>query len=162
MEFDAFTVAWLIGGTALMLAEIVIPGGVVVFLGMGAVLVGLARVLGLLAEWTSAFTAWFVLSLALLIALRGLVNKILPGETSYQSPDEDLAAFGAVVDVIETVNATDSNGRIAFHGSSWPATSLQGTIPKGRKATISHRENLVWVVEAAEDLLLDDAVEKED
>lgn len=161
MEFDILTLSWLIGGVALILAEIVVPGGVVVFLGLSAVIVAMLRAVGLLESLISAFTVWFVVSIALLIGLRGVVNRILPGETSFQSPNEDLAALGTVVEVVETVNKSDANGRIHYSGTSWPATSLSGTIPKGSMATMAFRENLVWFVEPAGELIADEPWDEE-
>jgi membrane-bound ClpP family serine protease len=47
--------AWLIGGAVLMLLELVVPGGIVFFLGLGAMLVALFVQLGLLDGWMQAF-----------------------------------------------------------------------------------------------------------
>ena len=148
---DAMTMGWLIAGGVLILAEFIIPGGIVSFLGIAALLIGLGNWVGIFSGWISSTTWWFILSLGLLLGLRRVVNRFLPGESSYGSPDEDLAVYGSVVTVAETVREGDSNGRIHFRGTTWSATSLNGIIKTGAHATISHRENLVWVVSPVDD-----------
>ena len=55
------------------------------------------------------------------------------------------------MEVVTGVNAKDPAGRIRYQGTSWPAISLQGDIPAGRKARLLARDNLAWVVEPVED-----------
>jgi membrane protein implicated in regulation of membrane protease activity len=148
---DTWTWVWLAAGGVLMAAELAVPGLVVVFLGLAAVLVGLGRWAG---WWTSAMgslTAWFVLSLALLVGLRALVARWLPGDFTVESSEEDAGALGSVVEVMAEVNAADQRGRIRYQGSTWPAISLAGVIPAGQKARLLARDNLAWVVEPADD-----------
>jgi membrane protein implicated in regulation of membrane protease activity len=143
--------AWIIFGAVLMLLEILLPGLVVVFLGLGAWVVALALKLGWVEGWMMAGTLWFISSLVLIIGLRGLITRFLPGDTDKGSElDEDLDAFGKVVEVVEEVSPENEDGRIRFQGSSWPAVSEDGSIPAGNRAKIIARQNLVWVVEPAE------------
>ena len=151
MNPDTITWIWFGAGALLMLTEFLIPGLVVVFLGLGAMLVAVGRWLHLLEGEISSFTAWFIISLALVISLRQLLSRFVPAETSYQSPEEDLNAQGTVVEVLDAVDDQHSVGRIRFQGSSWPATCLEGRIASGDKARLLYRDNLVWVVEPADD-----------
>ena len=147
MNFDGDTIFWLVSGGLLMLSEVIIPGGVVFFLGMAAALVGLAVSQGYLGHWMQASTAWFFTSIVLLISLRQLATRYFGGDSSVAMTDEDLEAIGTEVTVVTPVTPDDNSGRIHFQGSSWPATSLGGPIPKGGRATLSYRDNLVWMVE---------------
>lgn len=151
MDDGTITWIWFAAGGLLALLETIIPGGVVVFLGIAAVLVGLVRLLGWWQDLVPSFTAFFILSIALLILFRKVVTKFVQGETSYQSPDEDAAAFGTVVDITDTVSEGHSHGRIHFHGTTWPATCLSGSILQGHKARIVSRDNLIWIVEPLEE-----------
>ena len=144
---ETITWLWFAAGTVLILAEFILPGLVVVFLGVAAVLVGLARWLHLLEGVFTSLTAWFILSLALIIFLRQMIARFVPAETSYQSTDEDLEAQGSLVEVLVPVEEENSEGRIRFQGSSWQATTLKGSIPLGGTARLLYRENLVWFVE---------------
>ncbi|MCZ6645860.1 MAG: NfeD family protein, partial [SAR324 cluster bacterium] len=124
MNPDTITWIWLGAGVLLMFTELLVPGLVVVFLGLGAVLVAFGRWLHLLEGIVPSFTAWFVISLALLIGLRQLLARFLPAETTYQSPDEDINAQGSLVDVVEAVADRNNDGRIHYLGTTWPATCL--------------------------------------
>lgn len=138
---------WLVLGILLIILELVLPGAVVVFLGLGALLVALALYLGLVEGWLSAFTLWFISSLLLIIVLRSILQRYLPeGEAEVQSTDEDLDAYGAVVEVAEAMSPEQA-GRIRFRGTTWPAICYECALSPGEKAKIIHRENLLWVVE---------------
>lgn len=153
---DTVTWIWFGAGALLIMTEFLIPGLVVMFLGLGAMLVALGRWLHLLEGEMASFTAWFIISLVLIISLRQLLARFVPAEISYQSPDEDLNAQGTVVEVLKAVDGGHNDGRIRFQGSSWPATCLEGSIASGNKARLLYRDNLVWVVEpAGDDSLLD-------
>ena len=146
---------WLAAGVVLIVLEFVIPGGVIVFLGIAALLVCLLIWAGFVDGHMAAFTAWFILSLLLLVSLRGLVQRMMPGDQSWQSTDEDADAYGTIVEVAETIeNAAE--GRIHFRGSTWPATSYEHTLNKGDRARMIARDNLIWIVEPVdEDVSLD-------
>ncbi|MGI5860902.1 MAG: NfeD family protein [Myxococcales bacterium] len=153
MSPETITWIWLVGGIALMLAELIVPGAVVVFLGAAAVLVAGARWLGLIESLMSSFTAWFVLSLAMIIGLRSLVGRFSSAEKSVQPTEEDLDSFGKVVDVIVTIGPNDQTGRVRYLGTSWPARSLKGSLEPGSRARIVDRENLGFVVEPLVDAI---------
>lgn len=141
------TWVWLIAGIALIATELFIPGLVVFFLGLAAMIVAGLRWIGLLTGILDSFTAWFVTSIVLLLGVRQLVLRWLPSERSFQTTNEDIEAIGTVVDVVHEVSSSDQSGRIWFGGTSWPAVSRQGVIPMGQKARLVLRDNLVWIVE---------------
>ena len=149
---DSWTWAWLAAGAVLMASEVALPGLIAVFLGLAAVTVAAGRWFGLWGSPMGSLTAWFVWSILYLAVLRTLALRWLPGESTVQPTDEDAAAYGQIVDVVTAVNAANPEGRIRFQGSSWPAISLQGDIPAGRKARLLSRDNLAWVVEAVDEL----------
>ncbi len=140
---------FLVLGLVLIGLEFVIPGLVVSFLGAAALLVAAGLALGLVGGWLPAFTAWFVSSLVLVVGVRGAFTRFLPGRSVKQLTDEDLDAFGEVVDVVEQV--TTKKGRIRFRGSTWAAQSVGDTLEPGTKARVVTRDNLVWIVEAVDE-----------
>ena len=146
MSPETITWIWLGAGIALMLAEFAVPGAVVIFLGLAAVMVAGLRWIGLIDELMSSFTAWFILSLAMVIGLRSLVGRFTSSDRTVQPTDEDLAAFGKEVEVTARVG-DDLEGRVRFSGTTWPARSLKGPIEPGGRARIVDRENLALVVE---------------
>lgn len=151
-DYDLFTL-WFIAGVALMLLELVVPGGIVVFLGMSAVLVSLLLYTGIIDGWLSAFTVWFIGSLALFFSLRGLVNKLLPAHIERGKTDEDLDAYNEIAVVSQPIPA-QGEGRINFRGSTWSARAHQAqqAIDVGTQVRVVLRDNLVWLVEPLVDV----------
>ena len=141
--------AWIVAGIALILLELVVPGMVLVFLGAGAVLIALLIWLGVIDTWVAAITTWFISSLVLLVGLRSFFVRLMPGDSEEgASADEDVDAFGEIVEVVETI-APDAAGRISYRGTTWQATSSGETLGVGSKARIVYRDNLIWIVEPA-------------
>lgn len=144
-------IPWLVFGVVLIVLELIVPGAVLVFLGAGALLVGLFVWMGLIHTWVASITAWFIASLFLLIVLRSFFQRFISGDTEKQSTDEDYDAYGEVVDVVESIDP-DTQGRIRYRGTTWQAACYDHAIEAGSKAQIVYRENLVWIVEPANPL----------
>jgi inner membrane protein len=140
---------WIIAGVVLILLELILPGMVLGFLGGGALIVAALIWWGWIDTWTSSLTTWFIVSIVLLVALRGFFQRLVGGESEVQSTDEDVDAYGTIVDVVETITP-EKQGRIHYRGAPWGAICYDGTIEAGDKAMLAFRENLVWVVEAAD------------
>ena len=150
---DLFSLGWLIAGGLLMLVELVVPGLVVVFFGLAAVIVGLAAGLGWVDGWAGALALWSVTSTGLVLGVRGGVKRLSPGEEERASTDEELDAFGERVVVVDPI-APEQTGRIRFRGSTWPARTGEERLEPGAHARIVTRENLVWIVEKDDELPL--------
>ena len=120
---------WLISGIALIVLELVVPGAILMFLG--------------------AFTTWFVVSLALIIVFRSMVQRFSGGTSDRESTNEDLDAAGTVVTVTETISPQDQ-GRIRYRGTTWPAICDDHVLEIDAEAKLVRRENLAWVVEPSD------------
>ena len=142
---------WIVAGAVLIVLELIVPGMVLVFLGAGALLVALLVWLGLIQTWVASITTWFIASLVFLLVLRSLFQRFISGDTEKQSTDEDLDAYGQVVDVVEAI-APGEEGRIRYRGTTWQAVCYDHTLEAGTKAQIICRENLIWTVEPANPL----------
>lgn len=151
---DGFNLEWIlfILGGILLLAEIVIPGGVVGLLGLNALLTGGLVYFGLLESIPAIMITWFGLSLGSYMVARPTLTRLLGGETSYKPPVEELEAMDQIVEVVETVSSESNLGRIRFQGISWQAMCLEGSIPRGASAKIKYRDNLTYIVEQVEQL----------
>ncbi len=80
---------WIIAGVVLLLVELVVPGMVLGFLGASALLVAGLVWMGWTNTWVASLTAWFVISLVLLVTLRGLFQKLGGGEVDRQTLDDE-------------------------------------------------------------------------
>ncbi len=156
MDLDPPLLTWafVVGGALLMLIEAVVPGGIAFFLGIGGVVVGGLRALGLLVDPLSSVVTWVFLSTGLTIALRPLMLRFVQGDVSLAMTDEDAEAMGETVTVVEAVGP-ESPGRIRFRGATWDARTLEGRLPDGAEAQLLYRDNLTWVVEPADHADLD-------
>ncbi len=137
--------AWLTGGVVLCLLEVIVPGQVLIGLGSAAILVGGAVWLGLVEGVLSALTLWFIGSMALTVAIRGAVARLMPGDASEDSTDEDADVAGRVVEVVETIEP-GRPGRVRFGETSWPAICFDGRLEAGLSARLLMRDGLCWVV----------------
>jgi membrane protein implicated in regulation of membrane protease activity len=156
MDLDPTFLTWtfVAGGLLLMVLETVVPGGVAGFLGLGGLVIAGLRALGLLVDpWTAVIT-WVFLSVGLTIALRPLAMRFVQGDISLALTDEDAEAMGETVMVVEEVGEEEP-GRIRYRGATWEARTVEGTLPKGAEAALLYRDNLTWIVEAADDSDLD-------
>lgn len=142
---------WLIAGAIFLVLEIFLPGGVVGALGVAALLLALFVWLGWVTGFLPAVAIWTALVLVLLLALRPLMRKLYPSETTRGNFDEDSSAIGSIVLVIESIPA-GGEGRVILNGTSWKARfqdpADQAII--GASVRLLRRENILWYVENIE------------
>lgn len=146
---SGFVGFWLGLGVALLVLELVLPGFVVLFLGLGALLVAALVALGLVSEPLTAGTAWFLISLFLILTLRRFAQRYFPAESSHRDVSEDKDFEDKVVEVVDAVGPDHDRGRVRLQGTTWAARGLDAAIPAGSHARLLYRENLVWVVAPA-------------
>ena len=138
---------WLGLGAFLMVAELIIPGGVVVFLGLAGVLVAAGVGLGLITSWVNALTSFFVLSLGLILVLRAFFMKYAGGDFSRGNVVEILDDVGEQAPVIEAIGPGQTKGKIEFRGTHWHALGDGSHIDVGSTVRIVGRENVSYIVE---------------
>jgi len=150
---------WFIFGGILLLLEFLLPGLVVIFLGASAVLVGLALSLGWIEGLSESLMTWFISSIVLILSLRGALLKFAPtGKVSVAELNDQESCLGKIVTVAEDVGL-NKGGRIFFQGTTWPAVTTEGQIPKGAKARVLVRLNVTYVVEPISEIDLLEEVE---
>ena len=142
---------WAILGSLLVVSELIIPGGIVVFIGTSALLVAASLKLSLINSTVHALTAWFIGSTFLLIAFRGLAQKLVGGDRRIDNTDEDSDLFGETANVTETIGPGHDKGRVEYQGSSWTALGDGSVIETGEKVRIISRDNISLVVEKEQD-----------
>ena len=69
---------WFILGMTLIALEFFIPGAILSFLGMGAVMVAGLLHFKLTTGVLQAFISWFIISIILVLFLRSFVLKFMP------------------------------------------------------------------------------------
>jgi len=138
---------WLIAGIVLILAELIIPGGVVVFLGLACLMVATAVSLGLVSTWVSALTLFFISSLLLVLTLRSVFMRYAGGDFSRGNTIEILDDIGQQAPVVKTIGPGQRRGMIDYHGTRWKALSDGQQIKVGDVVQIVGRDNVSYIVE---------------
>jgi len=142
----AFSV-WLGSGIFLMAIEFLVPGLVLVFVGLGALTVALGMQLGYIDEIPQQFITFFISSIIYLLTLRFLVLRFVPSVTRKANIDEDEEVMGSIVELVADINSGEF-GRVEHSGSSWQARAEgDQTILKGEQVKIIGRENITWIVQ---------------
>lgn len=133
---------WFLLGLGLLLAELVVPGFVIVFFGVGAWVTALGIALGILPSFNSQLLVFLGASIASLVLFRKKGRAIFEGRVSgKQVTDmEDVRGSKVIVTVDITPNAL--NGKVEFNGTAWQA---QADVPIARGTTVEivERKDLV-------------------
>jgi len=136
---------WIIVGLILMAMELMLPGAVVAFLGFSALIVAALLYFGFLSGPIQAVTAYFVISIFLLLFIRGFFTKFFEGDTSEDNTDEDLDLQGSLVTVAEEIKP-HAPGRVRLQESTWSAQS-DHRIQEGQSARVVKRDGNTLIVE---------------
>ncbi len=138
---------WLSSGIFLTAIEFLVPGLVMVFVGLGALTVALGMHLGYIDEIVQQFITFFISSIIYLLTLRFLVLRFVPSVTRKENIDEDEEVIGSIVELVEDINSGEF-GRVEHSGSSWQARAEgDQTILKGEQVKIIGRDNITWIVQ---------------
>ena len=146
MENLAFSI-WLGSGIFLMAIEFLVPGLVMVFVGLGSLTVVFGMHFGYIDGILQQFITFFISSIIYLFTLRFLVLRFVPSVTRKENIDEDEEVIGSIVEIVADINSGEF-GRVEHSGSSWQAR-VEGdqTILKGEQAKIIGRDNITWIVQ---------------
>ncbi|MBT4185118.1 MAG: NfeD family protein [Deltaproteobacteria bacterium] len=146
MNSFAFSL-WLGSGIFMMAIEFLVPGLVMVFVGLGALTVVLGMHFGYIDGILQQFITFFVSSIIYLLTLRFLVLRFVPSESRKENIDEDEEVIGSIVGLVEDINS-GAFGRVEHSGSSWQARAEgDQTILKGEQVKIIGRDNITWIVQ---------------
>lgn len=137
---------WIISGIVMILLELLIPGGIVSFLGISALIVGLGVYFDFFDSIVTALTTWFITSLILIVTLRSVFMKYFEGDSIIQDVDEDKDSIGAIVEVVEEVEPY-KEGRVRYRETTWIARSDEH-FDIGAKARIINREGNIYIIKA--------------
>jgi inner membrane protein len=135
---------WFLIGLALFLLELLIPGFIIFFFGVGAWVTALACLIGT-PDANLQIIIFAVISVLSLIALRRLIQKKFfysKGNNSEAVEDE----FTGKECIAITDFGKDKKGKVEFKGTLWNAES-DSEIQEGKAVIIIKIENLVLKVE---------------
>ena len=138
---------WLGSGIFLMAIEFLVPGLVMVFVGLGSLTVVFGMHFGYIDGILQQFITFFISSIIYLFTLRFLVLRFVPSVTRKENIDEDEEVIGSIVEIVADITYGEL-GRVEHSGSSWQARAEgDQTILKGEQVKIIGRDNITWIVQ---------------
>ncbi len=130
-----------------MAIEFLVPGLVLVFVGLGSLTVVFGMHFGYIDGILQQFITFFLSSIIYLLTLRFLVLRFVPSVTRKENIDEDEEVMGSIVEIVADINSGEL-GRVEHSGSSWQARAEgDQTILKGEQVKIIGRDNITWIVQ---------------
>ena len=123
LDLSLFTdeVIWFLIGVGLLLLELVIPGLILMFFGIGA-WVTAALLLAFDLSLNAQLIIFTLTSIGSLLLLRQNIRKKYMDVSSEDFGDSDNAFIGSQA-VSLTVISPDMDGKVEFNGSQWDACS---------------------------------------
>jgi membrane protein implicated in regulation of membrane protease activity len=143
---DTVSTVLLVAGIALLVAELVLPGGIVMWLGVSSLLLVGARHYGYVQELPNLFFAWSFLSVGLVSFSVLFLQRFFRGDVESNHFDDIEEALGQEVEVETTVTSQGNSGRVVYQGTAWKAQTEGPDLPAGSKAIIVGRNNITWIV----------------
>lgn len=139
---------WLILGALLILSEFFLTGIVAVFFGVGALLVGILTVIGLIDSLPEQITVFSVLSIAALLFARERIRVWFRGKVSDRwDGDKDLLfSRGERATVSRTF--VDGVGKVRLSGTDWTAESDDPDLTEGATVWITGHRGITLMVAA--------------
>nr|WP_320011072.1 NfeD family protein [uncultured Desulfobulbus sp.] len=138
---------WFLSGVAFLGLELLLPGLIVFFFGLGA--------------WCAAFALYFIpmnlasqllvflgASLLCLLLLRSTLKKVFLGRTLDQDGMDTSLSLQGTAEVIEDI-VPPALGKVKYSGTFWQASS-HSPLPKGTVVRILEKQNLTLVVGPAD------------
>jgi membrane protein implicated in regulation of membrane protease activity len=126
---------WFLAGIAIMLAELAVPGFVIIFFGLGC---WGAAVVAVFAPdaYSAQVTVFLIVSVASLMTLRKMAMRVFVGRSEGAETDDlGNVPVGARITLDQDLEAGQI-GRVRFRGTMWDAIS-EDRIPAGSDAEIT-------------------------
>jgi len=144
LEQTSYELIWFFFGLVLMLMELVLPGFIIIFFGIGAWFVALLIWFGIELTFSTQLALFLVVSVTSLFVFRKYGSKYFKGKVKVADADAiDSVKGNRVIAVTDIQPGT--GGKVEFNGTIWNAEASVA-IAKGTAAEIVERNNLVLTV----------------
>ena len=139
---------WMVFGLLLIVLELILPGLVSVFLGLGALATAACLNQGWVSTVQGAMVAFFSSSTFLLLFVRAWVGRFFPSTRIHSETDEVKLALYQRVKVVEAI-PSGGEGRISYLDTTWKARFASGSresAPEGSEVTLLGQDNITYIV----------------
>lgn len=150
-DAESSELLWFIVGLVFMLAELALPGFVVIFFGIGAWVAALCAALGIVDSFNGQVAVFLISSILTLVLFRKQGKKYFKGRVSGIAGAEDALdnLKGQRAVALSDIVPKTLGGKVEFHGTVWEAES-EVQIAKGTAVEVVERKNLVLIVKPLE------------
>ena len=153
MEFNISTIVlvWFSISIAFFLIELAVPGFVLMFFGIGALVTSALLALGIIDSLFSQLVVFIIVSILSLVVFRFMWKGSLWGDVSHKRKlGEGLEEVkGKKAKVLSEIRPLDIGGKVELFGTVWEAES-EFIIEKGTTVEVIGRDNLVLKVKPIE------------
>jgi membrane protein implicated in regulation of membrane protease activity len=148
-EQSNYILVWFLLGIIFFIVEMITPGFVLMFFGIGAWITAIVSWIGLTYSLPVQIIIFLVTSLLTLFLLRKKFSGYFHGRVSGKQPPEDsLSSVRGQKAIAATDLLPDEPGcKVEFNGTLWNA-EVDEFIAKGTRVEIVERNNLVLKVKA--------------
>ena len=137
---------WIIIGIILMICEFAVPGLILFFFGIGALVTALATwLLPLSLTWQLA--VFVTASLVSLFGLRRLLKPIFMGRTTAVNPDALTEGLVDAEGVVSAAISPGAPGKVTVNGTGWKAESEE-ELNEGQAVVVVGQRSLTLIVKS--------------
>ncbi len=136
---------WLIVGILLALFEMIVPGLIIGFFGVGAIITTLTTLIGLTKGFTSQMIVFLITSLVFLTLFHKVWKRKKSGLIEEETTNFNLQ-LGKIVPVVQYIDPDQGGGKVRYQGVLWSAFSKEKIAP-GESVRITGCDNLTLLVE---------------
>ena len=142
------SLVWFIVGIVFLFAELVMPGFVIFFFGIGALVTALLAFFFNINSVIIQLLIFIGTSILSLVILRRSFSQLFKGKISNEKEVSD-EFIGKRAKVISEIKPNSLNGKVEFNGTNWEADS-DFYIDKGTVVVIVGRRNITLIVKPVE------------
>lgn len=140
-------IIWFVVGLVMLIFEFMLPGLIIGFFGVGAVITAVVCLITDVSLNTQLIV-FIVSSVLSLLILRRWLKGIFLGHTKgRQAGTQDLDDFVGQRAVVKEKIVPRTGGKVEFHGTDWQAIA-DGEIPEGAAVEVVGKDNLTLKVRA--------------
>lgn len=136
---------WLIAGIIFIIIEMFLPGLIIGFFGLGALITCLTTYIGLTNDMASQIVIFTITSVGSLILFHKVIKKKKKRKKEEETTDFNLQ-LGKLVPVTELIDPDEGPGKVRYQGAQWSASSKDKLAP-GDMARVVGCDNLTLIVE---------------
>jgi len=145
---DKYSLIWFITGIVFLFAELIMPGFIIFFFGIGALITSLCSYLFNIDSVVVQIIIFISSSLLSLVLLRKFFSSLFKGKVDSTSKLKD-EFIGRRAIVIKEIKPNSIPGKIEINGTHWEADS-DSYIAKESVVEITGRRDLTLIVKPIE------------